>query len=54
MVFVPAKKPANGASVTAGFLFHVEVRFASDRISANLTAFDAGEVPSIPLIEVLT
>ena len=54
VVFVPAKKPATGASVTAGFLFHVEVRFASDRISANLTAFDAGEVPSIPLIEVLT
>ena len=54
VVFIPSKKPANGASVTAGFLFHVEVRFASDRISANLTAFDAGEVPSIPLIEVLT
>ncbi len=54
VVFIPSKKPAMGASVTAGFLFHVEVRFASDRISANLTAFDAGEVPSIPLIEVLT
>lgn len=54
VVFTPSKSPANGASVTAGFLFHVEVRFASDRISANLTAFDAGEVPSIPLIEVFT
>ncbi len=53
MVFVPGKIPANGAAVTAGFSFYVEVRFASESLSANLTAFDAGEVPSVPLIEVL-
>ena len=39
--------------MTAGFAFHVEVRFAAESLSANLTAFDAGEVPSVPLIEVL-
>ena len=53
IVFAPGKTPANGAAVTAGFSFHVEVRFASESLSANLTAFDAGEVPSVPLIEVL-
>ncbi|MGL4488855.1 MAG: phage distal tail protein, Rcc01695 family [Rhizobiaceae bacterium] len=52
VVFVPAKIPPNNAIVTAGFEFHVEVRFASETLSANLTAFNAGEVPSIPLIEV--
>lgn len=54
IVFAPAKIPASGALVTAGFSFHVEVRFAAESLSANLTAFDAGEVPSVPLIEVLS
>lgn len=53
IVFAAGKIPATGASVTAGFGFHVEVRFAAESLSANLTAFDAGEVPSVPLIEVL-
>jgi uncharacterized protein (TIGR02217 family) len=53
IVFIPGKIPGNGAAVTAGFSLHVEVRFASETLSANLTAFDAGEVPSVPLVEVL-
>lgn len=44
--------PAAGAVVTTGFRFHVPVRFDTDRIEVNLAAFEAGEIPSIPIIEV--
>ena len=42
-----------GAAVTAGFLFDVPVRFDTDRLVVALAAFSAGEVPSVPLVEVL-
>jgi uncharacterized protein (TIGR02217 family) len=45
--------PANGAAVTAGFLFDVPVRFDTDRLDIELTSFDAAEAPSIPLVEIL-
>lgn len=48
-----AGPPANGASVTAGFLFDTPVRFDTDDLRINLAAFKAGDIPSIPLIEVL-
>jgi uncharacterized protein (TIGR02217 family) len=54
VVFAGSKIPANNSVIKAGFEFHVEVRFASETLSANLTTFNAGDVPSIPLIEVLT
>ncbi|HUF88138.1 MAG TPA: DUF2460 domain-containing protein [Thermohalobaculum sp.] len=44
--------PAPGSSVTAGFEFDVPVRFDTDEIAVNLAAFEAGEIPSIPVIEV--
>lgn len=44
--------PAAGAVVTAGFLFDTPVRFAEDRIEINRTTFQAGEAPSVPLIEI--
>lgn len=44
--------PADGAAITAGFLFDVPVRFAEDRIEVNRATFLAGEAPSIPLVEV--
>jgi uncharacterized protein (TIGR02217 family) len=47
-----AVAPADGAAVTAGFEFDVPVRFDADRISASLAGFAAGEVPSIPVVEV--
>ena len=47
--FVP---PGAGASVSAGFEFDVPVRFAEDVIEVTLTAFLAGEIPSIPVVEV--
>lgn len=47
-----ATPPAPGAIVTAGFEFDVPVRFDSDEIAVNVAAFEAGEIPSIPVIEV--
>ena len=44
--------PAAGAAVTAGFEFDVPVRFDTDRIAASLAGFAAGEIPSIPVVEV--
>jgi uncharacterized protein (TIGR02217 family) len=44
--------PAAGANVTAGFEFDVPVRFDTDEIAVNLSHFEAGEIPSIPLVEV--
>lgn len=44
--------PPNGLEVTAGFEFDVPVRFDTDRIQTNISNFQAGEVPSVPIIEV--
>jgi uncharacterized protein (TIGR02217 family) len=44
--------PANGAAVTAGFEFDVPVRFDTDSLSINLAGFRAGDIPSIPLVEI--
>lgn len=47
-----AQAPAAGAQVTAGFEFDVPVRFDADRIATSLAGFAAGEVPSVPVVEV--
>lgn len=47
-----ATAPEVDAVLTVGFEFHVPVRFDTDRIEINLAAFEAGEIPSIPIIEV--
>jgi uncharacterized protein (TIGR02217 family) len=44
--------PAEGAVVTAGFLFDVPVRFDTDRLDIELSSFDAAVAPNISLIEV--
>jgi uncharacterized protein (TIGR02217 family) len=44
--------PVLGAAVTAGFEFDVPVRFDTDRIATSLAGFSAGEIPSIPVVEV--
>ena len=49
---VLTEAPAHGAEVRAGFLFDVPVRFAHDRLDISGSTFSAGEVPSVPLIEV--
>lgn len=45
--------PAPGSVIRAGFEFDVPVRFDTDRIEINLEAFNAGRIPSIPLLEIL-
>jgi len=45
--------PADGAGVTAGYEFDTPVRFDTDGLSDNLASFAAGEIPSVPLVEIL-
>ncbi|MGP3696023.1 phage distal tail protein, Rcc01695 family [Rhodobacter sp. NSM] len=47
-----ASAPAAGAPVTAGYEFDVPVRFDTDRIQISMASFQAGEVPSVPVMEV--
>ncbi|UVO52974.1 DUF2460 domain-containing protein [Sphingomonas sp. SUN039] len=47
-----AVAPGAGATVTAGYLFDVPVRFAEDRLGVSLATFMAGEVGAVELIEV--
>ena len=44
--------PADGAEVEAGYRFDVPVRFAEDRLAVSRATFEAGEIASVPLIEV--
>lgn len=44
--------PDTGAEITAGFEFDVPVRFDADRIHVSMASFQAGEIPSIPVVEV--
>ncbi|PQA73839.1 DUF2460 domain-containing protein [Brucella oryzae] len=52
VTFSPDYVPAPGVNITAGFLFDVPVRFDTDRLTASIASFQAGEIPSIPIIEV--
>lgn len=47
-----AEAPAEGAAVTAGFEFHVPVRFDTAQLAVTQTAFEAGEIADIRLLEV--
>ena len=44
--------PPPGVAVTAGFAFDTPVRFDTDSLSINLAGFEAGEIPSIPIVEI--
>jgi uncharacterized protein (TIGR02217 family) len=44
--------PDIGAEVTAGFEFDVPARFDTDRIEVSIAAYEAGELPNVPIIEV--
>ena len=50
--FTFTSPPAQGAVITAGFEFDVPVRFDSDRLEISLAAFEAGQIPSIPIVEI--
>jgi uncharacterized protein (TIGR02217 family) len=43
---------APSGAVTAGFEFDVPVRFDTDVLSINLASFAAGDIPSLPLVEI--
>lgn len=53
VTFPPGHVPTAGARVTAGFRFHVPVRFDTDQIRVDIAAFAAGAVPSIPVVEIV-
>lgn len=50
--FLPGAIPAPDAVVTAGYEFDVPVRFDTDYLSIDHIAFNAGDIPSIPIIEI--
>jgi len=52
VTFRVGRAPVAGARVTAGFLFDVPVRFDTDYLEVDFAAFAAGDIPSIPLIEI--
>ena len=52
ITFLAGHIPAAGNVITAGYEFDVPVRFASDELTVNIAAFEAGDIPSIPLIEI--
>ncbi len=52
VTFAAGSVPADGETVTAGFAFDVPVRFDTDQLDINLTSFAAGDIPTIPLVEI--
>ena len=52
VTFLAGHVPALGAAVTAGFMFDVPVRFDTDYLEVDLSAFAAGAIPKIPLVEI--
>ena len=44
--------PAAEAAVTAGFQFDVAVRFDTDYLEVDLAGFEAGVIPSVPVVEI--
>jgi uncharacterized protein (TIGR02217 family) len=45
--------PSETAIITAGYEFDVPVRFDTDVLELSAAGFDAGEIPSVPVVEVL-
>jgi len=45
--------PPAGSVVTAGYFFDVPVRFDTDYLAIDLSAFDAGDIPDLPVIEII-
>lgn len=52
ITFRAGNVPAAGAAITAGFAFDVPVRFDTDYLEVDLSAFEAGAIPAIPLVEI--
>jgi len=45
--------PPADAAITAGYSFDVPVRFDTDELDIDLSTFEAGGIPQIPLIEIV-
>ena len=52
VTFLPGREPQTGEQVHAGFEFDVPVRFDADEIAVNLKTFLAGDIASIPIVEI--
>lgn len=52
VLFAPGRAPGAGAVVTAGYEFDVPVRFDTDYLDIDLSHFQAGDIPNIPIIEI--
>jgi uncharacterized protein (TIGR02217 family) len=52
VTFLPGHVPAAGATITAGYLFDVPVRFDTDYLEVDYSAFAAGAIPKIPVVEI--
>ncbi|MCF3934454.1 DUF2460 domain-containing protein [Acuticoccus sp. M5D2P5] len=53
LTFFAHAVPGEGEGVTAGFLFDVPARFDTDRLEINLSRFEAGSIPSVPVVEIV-
>ena len=47
-----ASAPPAGAPITAGFQYDVPVRFDTDQLTINMSHFQAGQIQSIPVVEI--
>jgi uncharacterized protein (TIGR02217 family) len=54
VTFTSGNIPAAAQAITATFEFDVPVRFTDDTLNVSMTMADLGDIPSIPLIEVLS
>jgi len=52
VTFLTGHIPASGTIVTAGYTFDVPVRFDTDYLEIDYAAFNAGEIPKIPIVEI--
>ena len=50
--FTPGNVPAAEELVQAGFEFDVPVRFDIDQLAISISSFAAGQIPTIPLVEI--
>lgn len=53
VTFAAGSIPPPAAVLTAGFAFDVPVRFDTDAIEVDLSAFAAGEIPRVPVVEII-
>ncbi len=45
--------PGDGLAVTAGYAFDIAARFDTERIEISLSAFSAGQIPTISILEIV-